>query len=272
MTTRAPYFRLVSLAVIAMGIAACAEQEAESLDVKSEVTAEETVQDPVIESAENLQEETQPEIESPPDGPFLRTANFYSLVWRGGEALCDGALATLNRPYGGVGEAKGYAQNQASRMLGTDQNVRWREDDEVAGVQYVEAAELDYFNDGVRHKIVRLHSRLSGSDTISLGVMEADDTALTFFSFGHAGANTEELPAQNNLHTHLTYSVVDVVRLGEGHYTLVAPLEDVDPSGRVYLIQWHTKEGRAAPFAADDYYPVVACIFQPADSNELMDG
>lgn len=268
MTRRAPYFRLVSLAAIAAAIAACAEQEAESPDVRTQVAAEETPQERVTEPVETRQEEPSPETESAAEGPFLRAANFYGLQWRGDEALCADALATLNKPYRGASDAQGYAQSQAARMLGTEKNIRWGAGDAMPGVKSVEIAELDYFNDGSSHQIVRLHSRLSGSDVISLGVVETEGAAPTLFSFGHAGANTENFSAQDNLHTQLTYSVADVVRIGGGNYTLVAPLEDIDASGRAYLMKWHAKEGRSSPFKADDYYPAFACVFQPANPDQ----
>lgn len=210
------------------------------------------------------------------NGPLLRSAGYYRLEWQNDADLCAKALATLNKPYArGVHSTgtedlngRGYALRQVARMLGTDDNVNWSRSEATVGIEGSGVAEFDYFNDGINRLIVRMHGRLSGADVISLGIVETPGESPTLFSIGHAGANTENLSPQDNLHTKLTYSVVDVVRLEGEYYTLAAPLEDVDASERVYLVRWAEKDGRSAPRGVDDYYPTVACIYQPSDASQ----
>ncbi|MHA7872538.1 MAG: hypothetical protein ACX939_09335 [Hyphococcus sp.] len=270
------HFRLISLAALAAGLAACAEQETDAPEDEANAAPAQAAPTAQIQAdAETASASEQ--AESAP-APFLRPADYYRLEWRDEEELCSNALAMLNAPYAPAPSnptqgalEKGYAFRQAQRALGADGTVDWRAGEAMTGVRYVETAAFDYFNDGVARQVVRLHSRLSGSDIIGLGVIETAGANPTLLSYGHAGANTKDAPAQDNLHTKLTYSVADVVRLNGGHYTLLAALEDIDASGRVYLIRWLVKEGRAAPYAPADYYPAIGCIFQPAASEPVTD-
>lgn len=262
--------------VAAISVSACSGNEADSepgaTALNTEKMQDDNANGPVAASGNH-------EIADPESGKRLRPANYYHLEWGGDPELCPSALVTLNNPYtvtkeiaaSGRAEENNYASRQAARMLGTENNVNWRPEDTTAGADAAALAEFDYFNDGTNRRIIRMNSRLSGYETIGLGVIETVATNPSLLSFGHAGANTQNLPPQDNLHTKLTYSVADVMRLQEGYHTIVAPLEDIDASGRAYLIRWRAKEGKTAPFDAGDYYPVIACMFRPNSAQQQPD-
>lgn len=200
---------------------------------------------------------------------ILRPANFYRLDWEADASLCAAGLASLNQPFApslsadadGIG---GYASIQARDALGSADNLRWTLD--AGDSEAAPSAMIDYFNDGVSRHLVRLFGKLAGSSIIGLGVK--DDAGVSMLSFGHAGLASPAMPKIDDLHTKLTYSVSDVIALAGGYYTLVAPLQDVDPSGRVFLISWRAKDGTAAPRGAGDYYPAVSCVLSPAAPAE----
>ncbi|WDI30836.1 hypothetical protein PUV54_12815 [Hyphococcus flavus] len=139
--------------------------------------------------------------------------------------------------------------------------VRWVEiDDDVANVT------LDYFNDGVSRTIERRKGMLAGNNIVTLW----SDTGAGEFvrlDLGHAGANTKNLPAIENLHTKLTYSTADIIDLDGSIRTLVTPLQDVSTPGDFYVINWSVKAGAAAPFAPRDYYPYVDCVINQMASD-----
>jgi len=194
----------------------------------------------------------------------LRAANFYRLDWQGDAALCSAALSSLNRPFAPAAEAVAdragdYADEQALKYLGTDDNVRWTA---PSGENAPPSAMIDYFNDGVSRRILRMFGKLAGSSIIGLGVDESGGVSM--LAFGHAGLASPAMPAIDNLHGKLTYSVSDVILLPGGAYTLVAPLLDVDPSRRVFLISWRAKDETTPPRKAIDFYPAVECAFSPA--------
>src|SRR3990167_954558 len=200
---------------------------------------------------------------------ILRPANFYRLDWEDNASLCAAALASLNQPFApspsadsdGAGD---YASIQARDALGSADNLRWTLD--AGDSEAAPSAIIDYFNDGVSHHVVRLFGKLSGSSIIGLGVKDA--AGVSMLSFGHAGLASPAMPKVDDLHTKLTYSVSDVIALAGGYYTLVAPLQDIDASGRVFLISWRAKDGTAALRSAGDYYPAVSCVLSPAAPAE----
>ena len=209
---------------------------------------------------------------------ILRPANFYQLEWDDTAALCVIALDALNKPYAlpshlrtmPDGVAPDYASKQAARFLGSDDNLRWEwVVDDAARAGSTETAKFDYFNDGTEHTVVRTRGQLAGNSIVGLAIADNDSGDLTRLNFGHAGAVVENLPDQVNLHTKLTYSVADVIRLGGNYYTLLMPLEDFDKSGRVYLATWRSKEGGSASRLPRDYYPQVACVFRAAGAPSL---
>ncbi len=195
---------------------------------------------------------------------ILRPANFYRLDWEDDAALCSAAISSLNKPYAAPAEivadrASDYAYEQALQFVGSDDNVRWTlTPGETAAAPF---ASIDYFNDGVSRLVVRLFGKLAGSNIIGLGVEE--DGGVAMLSFGHAGLAAPEMPAIDDLHAKLTYSVSDIIQLKDRNYSLVAPLRDFDAAGRVFLISWRAKDATAAPRRAADYYPAVSCVFSP---------
>jgi len=200
----------------------------------------------------------------------LRASLFYRLDWQGDAAVCSAALASLNKPFAPAADAVAdragdYADEQALKYLGTDDNVRWTASSSDGAPP---SASVDYFNDGAPRRIVRLYGKLAGSSIIGLGVDESggvdQDAGVSMLAFGHAGLASPAMPAIDNLHGMLTYSVSDVILLSGGAFTLVAPLLDVDPAGRVFLISWRAKDGTAPPRKAIDFYPAVECAFSPA--------
>lgn len=227
-------------------------------------------------SAVSAEDETNPDPQTIAPEDLLRSANFYRLEWDDTAGLCVIALEALNKPYAlpsnmrttPDGVEPDYASKQAMVFLGNDDNVRWRWDAvDAAGPGLSESAKLDYFNDGVERLVVRTRGRLAGNNIVGLGIAENDSGEFTRLSFGHAGAAVESLPDQDNLHTKLTYSVADVIQLGDSFYTLLMPLEDVDPSTRAYLSTWRPKEGTDAPRSPADYYAQLACIFRAASAQ-----
>jgi len=183
----------------------------------------------------------------------------YHLAWAGDDRLCGESLAVLNRANKETDARKsdsvGYAERQAQTALHTPQNIKW-----TAGEGGDEHAMLEYFNDGVSRTIERRRGKLSGNQVITLWVGSGEGE-YTHLSFGHAGANTPGLPALENLNTKLTYSVVDVAEINNRFVTLVAPLSDFDATGSVFVATWTAKTGREKPFAAEDYYPLISCVF-----------
>ncbi len=207
---------------------------------------------------------------------LLRPANFYQLEWDDTAALCTIALDALNKPYGlplslrtlPDGTQLDYASEQAMRFLGSNSNVPWdRVSNNAVTPGSVEKASFDYFNDGVERQIVRTNGQLAGNRVVGLAVEERGSIAP--LGFGHAGAVFDNLPDQDNLHTKLTYSVADVIRLGGNHYTLLMPLKDFDSSGRVYLATWRPKADTSVPRSSADYYSQLACVFRSVDPSFL---
>ena len=190
----------------------------------------------------------------------VRSSGFYRLAWSGDE-ICQGLLSVLNDAHVQTGKAADYADAQARDYLATSSNVEWA--DAGDGVQ---SASLDYFNDGVARLIERRRGMLSGNRIIALW---ADNGSGDFqhLDFGHAGANTNGLPQYDTLHTKLTYSVADIVDFSGRYLTLVAPLADFDKSGAVFAMSWRLKADAAAPYEAQNYYPVVSCVAEAAKSN-----
>jgi len=190
----------------------------------------------------------------------VRPAGFYRLAWSG-DKKCEGLLNVLNDAHVQTGKAADYADAQARDYLATSSNVEWA--DAGDGVQ---SASLDYFNDGVARLIERRRGMRSGNRIIALwaGAKSGDFQHL---DFGHAGANTKDFPQYDTLHTKLTYSVADIVDVSGRYLTLVAPLADFDKSGAVFAMSWRLKTGAAAPYEAQNYYPVVSCVAETAKSN-----
>lgn len=207
---------------------------------------------------------------------LLRMANAYHLEWDDTAALCAIALESLNQPFAMPsrsrslpdGTATDYASKQAVRYLGGNKNLQWVwGTDDTTVVGFTQKATFDYFNDGVERVIVRTRGQLAGNRVVGLALEERGKVFP--INFGYAGAAVEDLPDQDNLHTKLTYSVADVIRLGGNYYTLLMPLLDFDKSARVYLVTWHPKEGTSSPRASSDYYPQIACVFRSANASSL---
>lgn len=267
MRTGRTNFRLILSALAAAMINACGEG-----DEQSDQTIAPPLQDQAPASPEVEDTDSAP---APLAAKAIRQANFYDLEWNGDSILCSAAFAALNEPYAPAAEKtspsnsnRDYASLQARRYLGTQRNVdwRWREVSSTGGGES-EVSEFDYFNDGVKRQVVRMRGKLSGNNIVGLSILENDGAEFTQLSFGYAGAAVTNLPDQENLHTKLTYSVADVIRLGGNYYTLLMPLEDVDPSGRVYLTDWRPKDGTQSPRSVLDFYPAIACVFLPADAQ-----
>ncbi len=265
LTTSRAALLATTLMIGACGVAD--DQDADQAD------AGHAASEPLAVSAEN---ETNPDTQTIAPEDILRSANFYQLEWDDTAGLCVIALDALNKPYAlpsnkrtmPDGADLDYASKQAMVFLGSDDNVRWRWDAvSAAGSGLTEVAKLDYFNDGVERLVVRTRGRLAGNHIVGLGIVESDSGEFTRLSFGHAGAAVESLPDQENLHTKLTYSVADVIRLGDSFYTLLMPLEDLNPSTRVYLSTWRPKERTDAPRSPADYYAQLACIFRAASAQ-----
>lgn len=189
-----------------------------------------------------------------------RAAGFYRLAWSG-DKQCEGLLSVLNDAHVQSGKAADYADAQARDYLATSGNVDWI--DEGAGVQ---SATLDYFNDGTSRRMERRQGMLSGNRITALWTDNGSGD-FQHLDFGHAGANTNGIPQYDNLHTKLTYSVSDIVVVRGRYFTLVAPLADFEKSGVVFAMSWRLKDGAAAPYEAQHYYPVVSCVAEPAKSN-----
>lgn len=271
------FFRILTAATALALLQACGAQEATPAAAVDPAPAEEAEPaaaepsepaDGSTQSAEQAPAEQEPvEASTPaPDGAFL-------LEWSANDRLCNGAADALDRSHianeAAEGDEKDYAARQARRFLSTDVTVDWSvQETPIPGSRKSEAATFDYFNDGVERNVVRLHGDLAGQSVISLGVVEPESAKIARLSFSYAGAGLKDLPDQDNLNTKLAYSVNDVVKLPEGYFTLVMPLEDVDGSGRIYLAQWRAKEGTAPPRAPTDYYAELVCVFHAQDAEK----
>jgi hypothetical protein len=190
-----------------------------------------------------------------------RKAGYFRLAWSG-DGLCRNVADVLNERHAVSVKTSGYAEAQARSLLGTGHNVEWTSTGEG-----VEGATLDYFNDGVNRMMERRRGMLAGNQIITLWV-EDNRGGFTKLEYGHAGANTADMPAFENLNTRLIYSVADVADIDGRYVTLVAPLEDIDSSGVVFAISWQAKDGTAPPRDVADYYSIIACVMTPTQSAE----
>lgn len=176
---------------------------------------------------------------SAPEQPV--TAIHDDIKWAGEAARCGTIVKALN-------DNAGFIQ-----WTRTEENV--------------ETAELDYFNDGVVRNMERRTGMLAGNRIVTLWAGDGGGDFLRL-DFGHAGANTKESPAIDNLHTKLTYSSVEIMDADEKRLTLVKPLPDIDPSGELFVIDWRAKDGRTAPPGPRDYYPYIECVLAPSGGED----
>ena len=188
----------------------------------------------------------------------------YLLFWPETSAQCVAVLRILNAPSTATAQNVGvdYARQQAQSALNTGRNVQWSAIDDN-----VESATLEYFNDGSARSVERRIGRLSGHIVMTLWAMASDGNFI-LLDYGHAGANTNSLPSTDNLHTKLTYSVADIKDIENRYVTLVSPLNDIDPSGDVYVISWAPKEGASEERSPADYYPIVSCVMKLAQPQQ----
>lgn len=262
-------FKAVSVASALALMQACSEPDAPEAGDEPAPAVEEPVtslEEPApIEAPQEKRTASPAPDSASPDGAF-------TLEWSNDDALCASALSALsalNRAASADAdtvEGEDYAARQARRYLATNVNVDWQaQTPPFPGAEASEMATFDYFNDGVDRDVIRLRGDLSGQSVISLGIAEPDGQKIARLSFSYAGATFKDLSDWENLNTKLAYSVSDVVKLPQGYFTLIMPLEDVDGSGRVYLGQWRAKEGAEAPREPTGYYSELACVFRAAD-------
>jgi len=260
-------FKAVSVASALALIQACSAPDAPEASAEPAPAVEEQPAKSSEEPAPSASLQEERTVSPAPESASVDGA--FSLEWSNDEALCASALGALNRASSADAdtvEGEDYAARQARRYLATDANVDWQaQTPPFPGAEASGIATFDYFNDGVDRDVIRLRGDLSGQSVISLGIVEPDGQKIARLSFSYAGATFKDLPDRENLNTKLAYSVSDVVKLPQGYFTLIMPLEDVDGSGRVYLGQWRAKEGAEAPREPTGYYSELACVFRAAD-------
>ena len=214
----------------------------------------------------------------------LRPANFYRVEWAADNAVCAAALLSLNKPFatpldlrtaqdatGAPMGARDYGSHQAAFAIGTHDNVRWswRKIDAGTPIES-EIAFVDFFNDGVERLVLRTRGARAGDYVIDFAVRNADGAGplLESLNYARAGAAHSDLPDQDNLRSKLSRSVKDLISVNNSVYTLIAPLKDYDPSGRIYLATWRPGAGKTQWRAAGDYYPDLVCAFAPRDTDD----